>query len=98
VGRNALFPFLLPLSFSSRRRLHIINSKIYSEPGGWIKGADAMIAQTMVEYGALQSISAAFMNAFHRVEIFLGSGNSRYFLFLGIAFFVVLIWTRRRTG
>jgi hypothetical protein len=57
-----------------------------------------MIAQTMVEYGALQSISAAFMSALHRVELFLGSGNSRYFLLLGLAFIVVLIWTRRRVN
>jgi hypothetical protein len=57
-----------------------------------------MIAQTMVEYGALQSISAAFMNAFHRVELFFDSGNSRYWLFFGILLLVLLIWTRRRTG
>jgi hypothetical protein len=59
-------------------------------------GAETMIAQTMVEYGALQSISASLMNAFHRVEVFFAAGSSRYFLFLGLAFIVVLIWTRRR--
>ena len=57
-----------------------------------------MIAQTMVEYGMLQSISAAIANAFHRMEFFLTAGNTRYFLFLGLALIVVLIWTRRRAS
>lgn len=57
-----------------------------------------MVAQTIVEYGALQAIAASLMKALHRTEIFLSSGNSRYLLFLGLALIVVLLWTRRRSN
>jgi len=57
-----------------------------------------MIAQTLVEYGALQTIAASFMKALHRTEIFLSSGNSRYLLFLGLALTVVLFLIRRRSN
>jgi hypothetical protein len=57
-----------------------------------------MIAQTVVEYGALQAIAASFMKAIHRAELFLSSGNSRYLLLLGLALIVVLFWSRRRHG
>jgi hypothetical protein len=55
-----------------------------------------MIAQTLVEYGALHSLSAAFMNAYHRIEDFVTSINSNYWFLLGIFFIIMLIWTRRR--
>jgi hypothetical protein len=54
-----------------------------------------MIAQTMVEYGGLQSISATLSYAFSRLETYVWSGNSKYLL-LGIAVIVVLALTRRR--
>lgn len=57
-----------------------------------------MIAQAVVEYGLIQSISASFMNAFHHVELFLSSGNARYFVLLGLAFLVGLIWASRRAN
>ena len=55
-----------------------------------------MIAQAMVEYGALHSISAAFANAVGRLENFIGAGNSKYLLLLVLAVIVVLIVPRRR--
>ena len=51
----------------------------------------------MVEYGLIQSLSAAFMNAFGRVEYFFSTGNTRYLVFLGLALIVVLLFARRRT-
>jgi len=55
-----------------------------------------MIAQTLVEYGFIQSFSAGFMQVFHRVEYFFSTGNTRYFVFLGLALFVLLICIGRR--
>jgi len=55
-----------------------------------------MIAQTMVEYGGLQSISAALSSAFNRIETYVWSGNSKYFLLLALAVIVVLALPRRR--
>ena len=57
-----------------------------------------MIAQTLVEYGALQSISAALLNAYHRVEFYIGSIDQKYLLLLLAAAIVVLIWSRRRAA
>jgi len=56
-----------------------------------------MIAQTMVEYGALHSLSAAFMQAFNRAERFLTTIDPKYYLLL-LAAVLVLILTRRRAG
>jgi hypothetical protein len=55
-----------------------------------------MIAQTLVEYGALHSISAAFGNAINRLEYYIGSGNAKYLLALVIVVAVFLIVPRRR--
>ena len=56
-----------------------------------------MIAQAMVEYGVIQSISAAFMKAFNRVEYFLSTGNARYFVFAALILIIVLLWRGRPT-
>ena len=56
-----------------------------------------MIAQAMVEYGVIESISAAFMSAFHRVELFLSTGNARYFVFAALILVIVLLWRGRPT-
>jgi len=55
-----------------------------------------MIAQTMVEYGAVNSIAAAFANFINRVESFAWSGDRKYIFFLALAVLVGLIATRRR--
>lgn len=55
-----------------------------------------MIVQTLVEYGALQSISAAFASAYYRAESFLVSVNPRYYLILALAVLAWIILTRRR--
>ena len=57
-----------------------------------------MIAQTLVEYGALHSISNAFMNAYYRLELFFESENSKYFLLIVLAIIIVLVATRRRAN
>ena len=57
-----------------------------------------MIAQTLVEYGLLQSIAAAFAAAYNRVELFVTSESTWYFLPLGFLIVIVLIWTRRRAN
>ena len=56
-----------------------------------------MIPQAMVEYGVIQSISAAFMKAFNRVEYFLSTGNARYFVFAALILIIVLLWRGRPT-
>ena len=55
-----------------------------------------MIAQTMIEYGALNSIGATFSSLFNRLETYLWSGNSKYVLLVALAAIAVLIVTRRR--
>ncbi len=55
-----------------------------------------MIAQTLVEYGALSSESSVFAQALNRVESFLSSGNERYVLFLALGIVVLMLVTRRR--
>jgi hypothetical protein len=56
-----------------------------------------MIAQTMVEYGALpDSISSAFSKATYQLEHYIGTGNSKYVLIAGIVAIVLLLWPRRR--
>jgi hypothetical protein len=56
-----------------------------------------MIAQAMVEYGLIQSLSAALMSALHRAEYFFSTGNSRFFVLLGLVLVVGFLWTRRRS-
>jgi MYXO-CTERM domain-containing protein len=55
-----------------------------------------MIAQTMVEYGGLNAIAAAISSFFNRLETYVWSGNSKYYLFLALAVIVTLALTRRR--
>jgi len=55
-----------------------------------------MIAQTMVEYSGLQSISAAFANAVRRLEQYIGSGNSKYLLMLAGILLILFLWMRCR--
>jgi hypothetical protein len=54
-----------------------------------------MIAQTVVEYAALNSISAIFSNAVYQLEYYIGRGNSKYLLVAGIVVIVLLLWPRR---
>jgi hypothetical protein len=55
-----------------------------------------MIAQTIVEYGALHSMMDSFSQAFSRIDFLVGQGNAKY-IFIGcIALIVLLIATRRR--
>lgn len=56
-----------------------------------------MIAQTLVEYGAIQSVAAAFTRAYYTLDNFFGRGNTKYFLMLGLAVIVFLFLTRRRS-
>jgi hypothetical protein len=55
-----------------------------------------MIAQTVVEYGFLQSISANFMNLSNRVGQLITTGNTRYFILAALALIAILLWSRRR--
>jgi hypothetical protein len=56
-----------------------------------------MIAQTVVEYAALQSISSAFSNMVYQLESYIGAGNSKYLLIAAIVVLVFLLLPRRRT-
>lgn len=55
-----------------------------------------MIAQTIVEYGALHSMMDSVGHAFNRVESLVGQGNPKYILIGGVVLIVFLIATRRR--
>mgnify|MGYP001236433856 CR=1 FL=1 len=56
-----------------------------------------MIAQTLVEYGAIQSIAAAFTKAYYTLDNFFGRGNTKYLLVIGLAAIAFLFLTRRRS-
>ncbi len=56
-----------------------------------------MIAQTMIEYGAVQSVAAAFAQAYYAFDNFVGRGNTKYLLLGALAVVVFLLLTRRRT-
>ena len=51
--------------------------------------------QTLVEYGAIDSIAAGIASAWSRVEYWIGSGNVKYLLLL-VLFIIVLLLVRRR--
>lgn len=56
-----------------------------------------MIAQTLVEYGLLQSLVNSVNHAFGRAQSFIGQGNNRYLLAGGLALLLVgLVAGRRR--
>jgi hypothetical protein len=56
----------------------------------------SMIAQALVEYGALHSIAASFTSAYNRVESLVGQGNLKYGLFAILAMLLLLLLKRRR--
>jgi hypothetical protein len=53
------------------------------------------VAQTLAEYGLLNSIAAGFAAARDRVEVFIGAGNAKYLL-VGVCIIIVLMIVRRR--
>lgn len=56
-----------------------------------------MIAQTLVEYGLMQSLVNSVGHALGRVESFIGQGNNRYILAGGLALLLLgLVAGRRR--
>jgi MYXO-CTERM domain-containing protein len=57
-----------------------------------------MIAQTLVEYGFIQSISEGFMNLANRVGYLIGTGNTKYFILAALALIALFLWSRRRTN
>ncbi len=54
------------------------------------------LAQTMVEYGALNSIAAGFAAAQQKLETYIGSGNTKYALIIVLAVVFLLLVKRRR--
>ncbi len=54
------------------------------------------IAQALSEYGALSSMAAGIAAARDRIEMYIGSGNLKYLLFVMIALLVLLLVKRRR--
>ena len=55
-----------------------------------------MIAQTLVEYGVLNSIAAGVAAARYRIETFIGSGNSKFLIIVVFVILLVLLVKRRR--
>jgi hypothetical protein len=56
----------------------------------------AVICQTLVEYGVLQSIASGFAAARYRVETIIGAGNSKYLLVAVLTMIVLLLLKRSR--
>lgn len=57
-----------------------------------------MIAQTIVEYGFIQSVSEGFMNLLNHVGYLIGTGNTKYFILAALALIALFLWSRRRAG
>lgn len=57
-----------------------------------------MIAQTLVEYGFIQSVSEGFMNLVNRVGYLITTGNTKYFILAALVLIAVLLWSRRRAN
>ena len=54
-----------------------------------------ILAQAMAEYGLLTSLIAGLSAASHRLEVYIGAGNTGYF-FLGLTIIILLLLARRR--
>ncbi len=54
-----------------------------------------MVAQTLVEYGVLNSIATGFSTAYSRVDTFFRSGNSKYLIFAALVIILALLVKRR---
>jgi hypothetical protein len=52
-----------------------------------------VVAQAMVEHGLLDSIAAGLGNARYRLELYIGEGNTIYFV---AAMVIILVLTRVR--
>ena len=55
-----------------------------------------LLAQSMVEYGLLDSIAAGLGNARYRFEAYIGEGNRVYILAAAVLLVVLLLFRRRR--
>ncbi len=55
-----------------------------------------ILAQTLVEYGVLNSIAAGFAAARQRVEVYIGTGNTKYMLAIVLGVIILLLARRRR--
>jgi len=53
------------------------------------------LAQTMAEYGLLNSLAAGFAALQYRIETYIGEGNSKYML-LGALVLLILLLARHR--
>jgi hypothetical protein len=54
-----------------------------------------LLAQAMVEHGLLDSIAAGLGSARYRLELYIGEGNTVYFLAAAVVI-IMLTWVRRR--
>jgi hypothetical protein len=55
-----------------------------------------MLAQSLVEYGALQSIASAFSNGFNRIDSLIGQGKMKYILLIVLAVVILMLVRKRR--
>ncbi len=53
-----------------------------------------ILAQTLAEYGLLNSIVAGFAAIQYRIEIYIGTGNTKFLLFGALV--VIGFWLIRR--
>ncbi len=59
-------------------------------------GIAPFVAQTLAEYGVLNSISARLAAARYQIETYIGQGNTKYLLLgLLVVLFLALAWRRR---
>ena len=55
-----------------------------------------LLAQSLVEYGLLDSIAAGMVSARDQIELYIGRGNSVYALAGALVVVVLLLFRRRR--
>jgi hypothetical protein len=55
-----------------------------------------MLAQALVEYGALQSMASAVSNGFNRIESLVGQGKLKVILLIVLAVVILMLVKRRR--
>ncbi len=54
-----------------------------------------VLAQTMAEYGLLTGLVAGITAFQYRLELYIGTGNTKYLVLGGILLFLAF-WSRRR--
>ena len=67
-----------------------------AEAGSFPMPHHPLLAQSLVEYGLLDSIAAGLASARDQIELYIGQGNGVYALAAALVVVVLLLFRRRR--